>query len=115
MTFVAAAIAIGALCALLRQRVFMMLALSALLVLAVALVGFDLHTRPWVIAAQIIGSITALQFTYIAIGLTLHLVRFRKLVPSVRAAIGAQLRAELEVPRGLTPELSILVARLRSV
>jgi hypothetical protein len=67
-----------------------------------------------VIAAQILGSITALQFVYVTVGLTLHLVRFGKLIPHVQTAIGDQLGAELEVPRGLTPELSVLMARLQS-
>jgi hypothetical protein len=109
-----AGIAIGALCALLRHRVFMMLALSALLAPVVALVGFGLQAHPWIIAAQTVGSITALQFVYVVVGLALHLVRFGKLIPHLRTAIGNRLRAELEVLRGLTPELSVLVARLEA-
>jgi hypothetical protein len=111
MAFIIASIAIGALSALLRHRVFMMLALSALLAPVVTLVGLGLHAHPWVIAAQALGSITALQFVYVAVGLTLHLVRFRNPIPHVQTAIGDRLSAELEVPRGLTPELSVLVAR----
>jgi hypothetical protein len=112
MTFIVVGIAIGASCALLRHRVFMMLAMSALLVPVVALIGFSLHAHLWVIAAQTIGAVTALQFMYVAVGLTLHLFRFGTLIPHVQTAIGNRLRAELEVPRGLTPELSVLVARL---
>jgi hypothetical protein len=63
-------------------------------------------------AAQTLGYVAALQFVYVAVGLTLHLVRFGKLIPHAQTAIGDRLRAELEVPRGLTPELSVLVARL---
>jgi hypothetical protein len=114
MAFILIGVAIGALCALLRYRVFMMLALSALLALVVALIGFGLHAHPWVIAAQTLGTITALQFVYVAVGLTLHLVRFRKSIPHVQTAIGDRLSAELEVPRGLTPELSVLIARLEA-
>jgi hypothetical protein len=114
MALIVVGIAVGALCALLRHRVFMMLTLSALLAPVVALVGFGLHAHPWVIAAQTLGSITALQFAYVAVGLTMHLVRFGKLMPHVQTVIGDRLPAELEVPRGLTPELSVLVARLQS-
>jgi hypothetical protein len=112
MAFIVVGIAIGASCALLRHRVFMMLALSALLGPVVALIGFGLHAHPWVIAAQTLGTIVALQFVYVAVGLTLHLVRFGKLMPHAQTAIGDRLRAELEAPRGLTPELSVLVERL---
>jgi hypothetical protein len=114
MAFIVVGVAIGASCALLRHRVFMMLALSALLGPVVVLIGFGLHAHPWLIAAQTLGSIAALQFVYVAVGLTLHLVRFGKLIPHVQTAIGVRLRAELEVPRGLTPELSVLVARLEA-
>jgi hypothetical protein len=76
--------------------------------------GITVHAHPWVIGVQALGSITALQFVYIAVGLTVHLVCFRKLIPHVQMAIGRRLRAELEVPRGVPPELSVLVARLPS-
>jgi hypothetical protein len=114
MAFIVVSAAIGALCALLRHRVFMMLVLSALLAPVVTLIGFGLHAHPWLIAAQTLGAIVALQFVYVAVGLTLHLVRFGQLIPHVQTAVGDRLRAELEVPRGLTPELSVLVAQLPS-
>jgi hypothetical protein len=60
-----------------------------------------------VVVAQVCGSVIALRFVYVTVGLTLHLVRFGKLIPHVQTAIGDRLRAELEVPRGLTPELSV--------
>jgi hypothetical protein len=109
-----AGIAIGALCALFRYHGFLVVALSALLAPVVALGSIALHAPPWLVAAQVCGSVVALQFVYVSVGLTLHLVRFGKLIPHVQTAIGDRLRAELQVPRGLTPELSILVARLRS-
>jgi len=93
MAFILIGIAVGAWCALLRHRVFMMLALSALLAPVVTLVGLALHAHPRVIAAQALGSITALQFVYVAVSLTLHLVRFRKPIPHVQTAIGDRLRA----------------------
>lgn len=114
MAFVVLGIAVGALCALFRRRVAMMLVLSVLLAVVAVLGGVSLHAHPWVIVAQTLGSITALQFTYVAVGLTVDWVRFRKLMPQVQIAIGQRLRAELDIPPCLPPELSVLVARLEA-
>jgi hypothetical protein len=114
MAFVIAGTAIGGLCAILRCRVIMMLALSALLAVSAVLGGMIFHTHPWAIAAEALGSITVFQFAYVAVGLSRHLVRSRRLIPHVRAAIGQQLSSELEVPRNLPPELSRLVAHLQA-
>jgi hypothetical protein len=114
MAFLVLGIAIGASCASFRRRVATMLVLSAFLGAVAVLGGITVHAHPWVIAVQVLGSITALQFVYVAVGLTVHLVRLRKLIPHVQIAIGRRLRAELEVPRSVPPELSVLVARLPS-
>jgi hypothetical protein len=114
MAFVILGAVIGASCALLRRRLLLILALSALLALVATLGGTILHADRWMIAAMVFGSVAALQLTYVAVGLMLHLVRFRKLIPPIQTAIGRRLRAELEVPRSLPPELSALVARLRA-
>ena len=47
-----------------------------------------------------------------AVSLTNYLIRRTRLIPQVRAAIGQQLRDELEVPRSLPPELATLVTQL---
>jgi hypothetical protein len=112
MVFVVFGVAIGGLCALLRHRVLMMIVLSALLAVGAALAGTIFHTHPWVIVTEAVGSIVALQFTYVAVSLTHHVVRSRTLIPQVQAAIGEQLGGELEAPRSLPPELSRLIARL---
>jgi len=114
MAFVVLGIVIGGSCALLRRRVWAMIALSVLLAGIAALGGMSLHSHPWVIAAQVFGSVIALQFVYAAVSLAVHLARFRKLMPHVQTVIGRQLRAELEVPRNLPPELSALVAQLQA-
>ena len=114
MAFVALGVVIGASCALLRRRVYVMLALTVLLAMVSALGGISLHNHPWVVVAQVFGSVIALQFVYAAVSLVMHLVRFRQLIPHVQTVIGRQLRAELEVPRNLTPELSTLVAQLQA-
>jgi hypothetical protein len=114
MAFVILAVVIGVSCALLRCRVLTMLVLSTLIAVVAILGGTILHAHPWMIAAGVFGSVTALQFMYVAVGLTLDLVRFRKLMPHVQTVIGRRLRAELEVPHSLPPELSALVAQLQA-
>jgi hypothetical protein len=114
MAFIILAVVIGLLCALLRYRALMMLAVSVLLAGDAVISGIILHAHSWMIAAEVLGSITALQFAFVALGLTLHFVRFRKTLPHIQAAIGQQLRAELEVPRDLPPDLSSLVERLQA-
>jgi hypothetical protein len=115
MAFVVFGVAIGGLCALLRYRVLMMLAVSAFLAVGSVLGGIIFHAHPWAIVAEAFGSVVAFQFTYLAVSLSLHLDRSRRLIPQVRTAIGQRLRAELEVPRSMPPELSALVEQLRGV
>jgi hypothetical protein len=112
MAFVVLSIAIGAACAVFHQRVFMLLLLSALVAAAAVLGGLAVHAHPWVIAGEALSAITAVQFGYIALGLTVRLVRDRNSMPYVPIAIGRRLRVELEVPRDLTPRLAALVGKL---
>jgi hypothetical protein len=115
MEFVILGAVLGASCALLRRRVFLTVALSVLLAVIGTLGGRLLHIDPWMSTAVAFGSVAALQSVYVALSLTLLFVRFRKLIPPIQAAIGHRLRAELEIPRGLPPELSALVAQLKGV
>jgi len=112
MVFVFFSVAMGGLCALLRYRASMMLALSASLALGTVLVGTAFHVHPLWIISDTFGSVVAFQFTYVGVSLAYHLVHSRRLIPEVQAAIGKQLGADLEAPRGLPPELSALVAQL---
>src|SRR5271163_645541 len=52
-------------------------------------------------STEAVGSIVVLQFTYVAVSLTHHLVHSRRLIPRAQAAISEQLGAELETPRSL--------------
>ena len=83
-----------------------------LLAVGALLMGIAFGTHPGVIAAEVFGSIAAPQFAFVAVSLTDHLIRSSRLIPRVQAAIGRQLRAELEAPRNLPPELAALVAQL---
>jgi hypothetical protein len=65
-------IAIGALCAPLHCRVYVILAVSAFLAAGATVGGVIFHTHFWMIAAEGIGLIAAAQFGYVAVGLTLQ-------------------------------------------
>lgn len=103
MVFLISGIAIGALCAPFRYRIFMTIAFSALLAVGAVLAGIILHTNPWAVVAEAAGS---------TVGVTHDLIYSRRLLPQVQTAIGEQLGLELEVPRRLPPKLSVLVGRL---
>ena len=112
MMFVAFGVAAGVLCAFLRYHPISLAAIGALLAAAVLLTGIVFGTHPGVIAVEVFGSIAVPQFTFVAVSLTDHLTRRTRLIPQIRTAIGQQLRAELEVPRNLPPELAALVTEL---
>ena len=114
MAFVIFGVALGAPYAdFFATRCFMMLPLGGLLAVSAVLNGIILHAHPGVIATEAFGSIAASQFMYVSISLTHHFVRSRRLMLEVQAAIGQELRAQLEVPRGLPSELSALITQLQ--
>jgi hypothetical protein len=114
MAFVILCALIGIARAVLNSGALLILAASVLLAVVATLGAVLLHAPPWGIAAVVFGSVAVLQSAYTAAGLTLHLVRFGKLIPPAQTAIGRQLGAQLEVPRTLPSELSVLVARLKA-
>ena len=89
-------IVIGALCAPLHCRVYVILAVSAFLAAGATVGGVIFHAHLWTIAAEGIGLIAASQFGYVAVGLTLQYFRFRAVIPQMQASIGQNLRAELK-------------------
>ena len=112
MMFVVFGVAAGVLCASFRYPFISLAAIGALLAAGAVLTGIVLGTHPGVIAVEVFGSIAVPQFTFVAVSLTNYLIRRTRLIPQVRAAIGQQLRDELEVPRSLPPELATLVTQL---
>jgi hypothetical protein len=113
MAFVIFGVAIGALCAVLRYPVLMMLPLGGLLAIGVVLNGIIVHAHLGVIATEVFGSIAASEFAYASVSLTHHLVRSKEMMLQAQVAIGQELRAQLEVPRSLPSELSLLMAQLQ--
>jgi hypothetical protein len=96
--------------------IFLVFAVGGLLAAGAGLTGIILGTHPAVIAGEVFGCIAVPVFLFVAVSLTDHLVRRtihrRRLIPQVRAAIGQQLRTELEMPRSLPPELATLLTQL---
>jgi uncharacterized membrane protein len=101
-----------------RYPVFLLIITVCPLLAAGALLsGIRFGTPAWLIVVEVFGSIAATQVTFMAVSLAhFALRRYRarssKLMPQVRAVIGQQLRAELEVPRTLSPGLARLVSQL---
>jgi hypothetical protein len=62
-------IAVGALCALLRCRVYVTLAVSALVAGGATAGGVIFHDHLWIVVAESFGFIIALQCSYVAVGL----------------------------------------------
>jgi hypothetical protein len=113
MAFIVFGVVIGALRALLRCPVLVLIPLSGLLAAAAVLNGIIIHADTGIIATEVLGSLVASQLIYVSVSLTQHLVRSRNAMLEIQAAIGRELRTELEVPRGLPPDLSALVTRLQ--
>jgi hypothetical protein len=114
MVFVAVGALAGAVLASRRYRAFLLVPVAASMAAVAFLVGIVHGSHPGAIALEVLGSIVAPQFAYVALSLTAHLTRLAKLVPQVQAAIGQQLRAQLEVPRRLSPELADRVTQLQA-
>ena len=112
MIFVMFGIAAGVSFAFLRYPFLPLPPIGVFLAVGAVLMGLASGTHLGVIAAEVFGSIAAPQFAFVTVSLTDHLIRSSRLIPQVQAAIGRQLRAELEAPRRLPPELAALVTQL---
>jgi hypothetical protein len=95
-----------------RYPVFLLAPIVGFLATCGLLVGLVQGVHPGAIGIEVLGSIVAPQLAYLAITLTAHLARSVQVMPQVQAAIGKELRVELEVPRRLPPELAVLVRQL---
>jgi hypothetical protein len=112
------AVAVGLGCVFVRRPVFLLIFLCPLLGTGTMVSGVHFGTPAGLIVAEVLGSVAAPQITFIAISLALfafkqRFARSRELIPHAQAAIGRQLRTELELPHTLSPELAHLVSQLR--
>jgi len=114
MVFASVGAAIGTLLALLRGRVLLAILVNAFFAIVVALCGLLLGYHLGLSALVGFGSIAAVQVSYLALGLTLDLFPSENVMPQVQAAIGQQLRTEIEVPCDLPPKMASLVLRLEA-
>jgi hypothetical protein len=114
MVAIIIAAVIGAFFGFLGIRVLAVFLLSLLLVVSFAGTCVIGHADPLISGMEICGSVVALQLTFAAVVLCTRQPRPIRDLPHIQAAIGNQLRAELEVSYSLPPELLTLVARLPS-
>jgi hypothetical protein len=114
MTFAIFGVAMGAFCAVRHCRVFVLLLLSFMLVAGIVPSKIIRHDHSSLIVTETLVAVCAMQLAYVLVTLSLYFHSTRSMLPSVRTAIGSQLRAELEVPYSLPLKLSVLVAQLRA-
>jgi hypothetical protein len=81
MVFVAVGALAGAVLASRRYRAFLLVPVAASMAAVAFLVGIVHGSHPGAIALEVLGSIVAPQFAYVALSLTAHLTRLAKLVP----------------------------------
>jgi hypothetical protein len=114
MAFVAVGAATRTLLALLRGRVLLVISVTAFFAIVVTLCGLLLGYHLGLSALVGFGSIAAVQVSYLALGLSLDLFPSENFISQVQAAIGQQLRTEIEVPCDLPPKMASLVLRLEA-
>jgi hypothetical protein len=103
---------VGIILAWLRWRVFLVIAASAVVALAVIMCGSVLGHPLGISVFVGCGSVAAVQASYVALGLALELFASENLIPTMQDAIARQLRSELRPPRDLPAPLANLVQRL---
>ena len=70
---------------------------------------------PRIIAVEVLGAIASPQIAFVVVSLRdcLRATNRLRFLQSMQAAIGHELRTELEVPRGLPPQMAALVIKLQ--
>jgi hypothetical protein len=114
MAFVAVGSATGTLLAMLRGHILLVMLVSAFFAVVVALCGILLGNSLGLSAVVGFGSVAAVQVSYTAWALALAQEQSENFIVQIQAAIGPQLRTEIEVPADLPPQMATLVLRLEA-
>jgi hypothetical protein len=109
--FIVVSAAMGTLMAVLRGRVLLVILASAALAITTLCLMLGYQLGPSALVG--FGSITAVQASYLALGVTLNLFSSAEF-SEVQGAIAQQLRTEFEVPTDLPPKMARLVSLLEA-
>jgi hypothetical protein len=112
MVFVALGAVAGTVLAVRRCPFFLLVPIVGFLAVGALLFGIIHGSQPGTIGVEVLGSLAAPQLVYLAVSLTADLTRSTRLIPQVQTAIGQELRAQLEVPGDLPPQMARLVTQL---
>jgi hypothetical protein len=104
--------AIGTIVALLRGRIYLVIGASVIFALFVSVCGAALGHSLGISLLIGVAAITAVQASYVALGVALEFFAADNLIPEIQQAIGRQLRSEITPPRDLPPPLAHLVQQL---
>src|SRR5262249_6092041 len=112
MVFVAVGAVAGLVLAVRRYPFFLLVPIIGFLAVCAMLFRIIHRRHPGTIGVEVLGSVAVPQLVYLALSLTADLTRPTRLIPHVQTAIGQELRAQLEVPRDLPPQMARLMTQL---
>jgi hypothetical protein len=95
-----------------RNPVFSLVPVVAFFASGAMVTGIAAGHDARIIGVEILGSVASPQLAFLAASVTAYLIRFSRLLPSVQAAIGRELRTAFEVPSTVPPEMATLLTKL---
>jgi hypothetical protein len=115
MLFVLVGVAAGAYLTARSYTVFALFPVVVFCAAGATLNGIATRNDPRVIAIEVLGTIALPQIAFVVASLRTYLRATSplRMLQSMQTAIGQELRTEFEVPRGLPPQMAVLVTKLQ--